>query len=151
MPFYFINMEIAEIKVSYQLPSNLRAKVKDCNSIYQLALKAWSNETIEMQEEVKVLMLNRANEVIGIYELSKGGISGTVIDIKLILSVALKCLASSVVVIHNHPSGNMTPSRQDISITEKIKVACNYFDITLLDHLIISRYNYYSFANEGRL
>lgn len=144
-------MEIAEIKVSYNLPDNSRAKIKDSGSIYQLALKAWNKDTIEMQEEVKVLMLNRANEVIGIYELSKGGISGTVIDLKLLLSVALKCLASGIVVIHNHPSGSMIPSRQDISITEKIKIACNYLDITLLDHLIISKNDYYSFANQGRL
>ena len=104
-----------------------------------------------MQEEMKAILLNRANEVLGIYELSKGGISGTVLDIKLLLSVALKCLASGIALIHNHPSGNLVPSNAGLSITKRIKIACTTVDITLLDHLIISKEDYYSFADNGRI
>ncbi len=144
-------MKVAEIKVSYNLPNNNRVKIQDSNTLYKIALQYWNIDTMEMQEEIKVLLLNRANEVLGIYELSKGGISGTVLDIKLLLSVTLKCLASGIALIHNHPSGNLKPSKADIQITKKVKKACKYVDIVLLDHLIISKNDYYSFADNGLL
>lgn len=87
----------------------------------------------------------------GIYTLSKGGISGTMVDVKLLLSVALKCVASHIVVVHNHPSGNLTPSRADVDITTKLKKATKQVDILLLDHLIITKDGYYSFADHGKL
>jgi DNA repair protein RadC len=104
-----------------------------------------------MLEEVKILLLNKANKVLGIYDLSKGGISSSIIDIKIVLSIALKTLTSGIIIVHNHPSGNLNPSKADIDTTEKLKSACNLMDITVLDHLIISRNNYYSFADDGLL
>lgn len=144
-------MKVREIKVSYNLPNTWKPKVHSSQELYEIVLSKWNTDTIEMQEEVKVILLNRNNVVIGIYELSKGGIAGTVLDIKLVLSVALKCLASSIAIIHNHPSRNLTPSKADYTITSKIKDACNYLDIALLDHLIISKENYYSFADNDKL
>lgn len=144
-------MEIAEIKVSYTPQNTKRIKLTNSDAIYSLVLKHWNTNTIELQEEMKVVLLDRANQLIGIYELSKGGIAGTVVDIKLLLSVALKCIASSIIMCHNHPSGNLKPSQADISITEKIKKACKQVDIVLLDHLIISKNDYYSFADNGLL
>ena len=114
-------------------------------------MKYWSLDIIEYQEEVKVILLNRANVVLGIYELSKGGISGTVVDVRIILGVALKCNASSIVLVHNHPSGNLKPSEPDKDITSKVKEACRILEVPLLDHLIISRYGYFSFADSGIL
>lgn len=144
-------MKVNEIKVSYSLPKIKKIKVNSSIELYQVALNHWSQDTIEMQEEMKVILLNRNNVVIGIYELSKGGISGTLVDVRLLLSVSLKCLASSIALVHNHPSGNLKASQQDYNITNKIKTACKYLDITLLDHLIITKEAYSSFADEGKL
>ena len=108
-------------------------------------------EDLEMQEEFKVLLLNRANRVTGLYQLSKGGICGTVADPRLVLAVALKSLSVGLVLAHNHPSGNLTPSIADRELTTKMKVAASYHDITILDHLVISNDSYYSFAENGLL
>ena len=83
--------------------------------------------------------------------ISSGGISGTVIDVRLLLKPALDLLASGIILVHNHPSGNLQPSHQDIEITHKIKNAAQYFDIQVIDHLIITETQYKSFADEGIL
>lgn len=144
-------MKLAEIKVSYSSTKALRHKVMHSKAIYNVILPAWNSGTIEYIEEAKVLMLNRANEILGLYELSKGGISGTVVDIRIILGVALKCNASSLALIHNHPSGNLQPSEADKGITTKLRDACKLLDLVLLDHLIVSKDGYYSFADNGTL
>ena len=100
-------------------------------------------------EEFWVICLNRSNMVSSKFMLSKGGVSGTIADVKLIFKNALEHTASSIIVCHNHPSGNLEPSVQDRAITEKIKAAGKIMDIGLLDHLIISDNNYYSFADNG--
>lgn len=100
-------------------------------------------------EEFWLLMLNRANRVIGRYKVSQGGLSGTVIDTRIILKKALDKLASSIIVCHNHPSGNNQPSDADVKITEKLKKAAHMFEIKLLDHVIIADKSYFSFADEG--
>lgn len=144
-------MKVSEIKVSYSNRNNIKVKVTNSKIIYNLIMKHWNLDIIEYQEEVKIILLNRANIVLGIYELSKGGISGTVVDIRIILGVALKCNASSIIMVHNHPSGKLTPSDNDKSITKRLKEACSILDISLLDHLIITKEGYYSFTNEGIL
>ena len=98
------------------------------------------------------MYLNRANKPIGVIPLFRGGLTGTVVDVKLIISIALKSLTSSIVVSHNHPSGNRLPSREDSLMTERLKDACKLLDLTLLDHLIVTPDgNYLSFADEGML
>lgn len=144
-------MQVSEIKVSYTNSNPDKIKVTNSQIIYKVIIENWSLGIIEFQEEVKVILLNRANIVLGIYEMSKGGITGTVIDIRIILSVALKCNASNIVLVHNHPSGNLTPSEQDKMITRKLKNACDILDIILLDHLIITKEGYYSFSDKGLL
>lgn len=144
-------MQLAEIKVSYINQSTQRLKVLHSKAIYEAILPLWNSETIEYIEESKIILLNRANEILGVYELSKGGISGTVVDIRIILGVALKCNASAIVLIHNHPSGNLQPSEPDKGITTKLRDACKLLDLVLLDHLIISKEGYYSFADNGIL
>ena len=104
-----------------------------------------------MQEEFKVLLLNQSNKVMGIYHAAAGGITGTVADPRLILAAALKSLAISIILCHNHPSGNVKPSRQDEELTLKIKEAAKYHDIQVLDHPVITNDEYYSFADEGLL
>ena len=100
-------------------------------------------------EEFWLLMLNRANRVLGKYKVSQGGLSGTVIDTRIILKKALDNLASSIIVCHNHPSGNRQPSDADVKITEKLKKAAEMLEIKLLDHVIIADKSYFSFADEG--
>jgi DNA repair protein RadC len=97
------------------------------------------------------LILNRANQVVKEEYLSKGGISGTVVDVRLICKAAIENNASAVVIAHNHPSGQLTASEQDKSITKKLKEALKTFEIALLDHLIIGDQKYYSFADDGIL
>ena len=104
-----------------------------------------------MLEEVKVIFLNRNNIVIGVYNLAKGGISACTVDIRIILAVALKSLSTSIILVHNHPSGNLQPSQSDKEITKNLKEACKMVQIALIDHLIITKENYYSFADEGLL
>jgi len=102
-------------------------------------------------EEFWILLLNRSNEVIAKKEISKGGVSGTVVDAKLVFNEALKQLASSIILCHNHPSGNLKPSQADIDLTRKIKAAGKTLDISVLDHLIVSEKGFYSFADEGMM
>jgi DNA repair protein RadC len=102
-------------------------------------------------EEFWVLYLNRANKVIEKFALSRGGVSGTVADSKIIYKRALEILASSVILVHNHPSGNLKPSQQDITLTKQLKEAGKLLDINVLDHVIISEQGYYSFADEGAM
>jgi len=144
-------MQLAEIKVSYTNQQAQRQKVLHSKAIYDAILPVWNSGAIEYIEEAKIILLNRANEILGVYELSKGGISGTIVDIRIILGVALKCNASAIVLLHNHPSGNLQPSEPDRVITTKLRDACKLLDLLLLDHLIISKNGYYSFADNGTL
>ena len=102
-------------------------------------------------EEFWVIYLNNAKRVISKRRISIGGVSATVADPKIILQQALEYLASALILVHNHPSGTLSPSRQDDSLTEKIRQGAKFLDIDVVDHLIISENGYYSYAGEGRL
>ncbi len=102
-------------------------------------------------EEFWVLFMNRSNKVIDNVRISQGGISGTVIDVRLILKNALDRLATSIILCHNHPSGNLKPSDADIKITTKISEASRSMDIQLLDHIIVADNSYFSFSDEGMI
>jgi DNA repair protein RadC len=102
-------------------------------------------------EEFWVLYLNNANKVIAKNQLSKGGMTGTVVDVRIIFKSALESGAVGILLCHNHPSGNLKPSEADIQITKKVKTAGKSLDINVLDHLIITQNGYYSFADEGIL
>jgi DNA repair protein RadC len=143
--------KISEIKVTYSSNNIDKPTVKSSLDSYKVLHTHWDMDTIELHEEFKVLLLNRANQALGVHHLSKGGVSGTVVDAKLIFSVALKCNASSIILAHNHPSCNKKPSQADIDITNKIKEGCRCLDMTLLDHLILIKDSYFSFADEGLL
>jgi len=102
-------------------------------------------------EEFWLLILNRANQVIKEEFISKGGITGTIVDVRLICKSAIENNASGIIIAHNHPSGQIIPSKQDKEITIKLKSALILFDVSLLDHLIIGDLNYFSFADENLL
>lgn len=143
--------KVAEIKVSYKTNNNNKIKITSSKMAFDILLASWNTDTIELQEEFKVLLLNRSNEVIGIYPLSKGGITGTVVDQRLIFAVVLQCNATGIILCHNHPSGNLKPSNSDITLTRRIKKCADLLEITLIDHLIISKKGFYSFSNEEKL
>lgn len=142
---------ISEIELKYSpiILKQERVKIANSQSAFEAFLSSWDLDTIELYEEFKVLLLNRANEVLGIHSLSKGGIAGTVVDLKLLFAVVLKSAASSIILAHNHPSGNLKPSVADKSLHTKIMKAAEYLDITVLDNLIISKNGYYSFVDEN--
>ena len=102
-------------------------------------------------EVFAIIFLNRANKIKHFEIISRGGITGTVADPRIILKKALEAEATSIVLSHNHPSGNLRPSRADEEITHKIKQAAEYFDIKVLDHIIVSEEGYFSFADEGMI
>jgi len=144
---------VSEIELIYKtkVKSSERPQIKSSRDAYKLVLSTWDHNKIEFFEQFKVLLLNQAHKALGIYEISSGGIAGTVVDIRLIFSSALKANATSLMMIHNHPSGNLTASEADKQITRKVKEAGRLLDITLLDSLIITTESYYSFADEGAL
>lgn len=142
-------MEVAEISVSYSTNKADKIKLINCRDTFDFILANWNLDIIEFQEECKIILVNRANFVLGIFELSKGGISGTVVDIRIILSIALKCNASGIILVHNHPSGNMTASEADKKITRKLYNACELLDLVLIDHFIICKNDFFSFKQDG--
>lgn len=146
-------MEVAEIQLVYstRMIASERPTVTSSNDAYNIFRKYWNRHTIELVEEAKLLLLNRANRVLGIYHLSSGGCNCTVIDPKLVFAVSLKAAASGIILAHNHPSQNLRPSQRDLQITQKLKAGATLLDIELLDHLIIAKEGYYSFRDEGLL
>jgi len=123
-------------------------QIKCSRDVYDLVQPILSDL---LHEEFWVLFLNRSNKVINRLRMSQGGISGTVTDVRIIMKKAIENLASGIIVCHNHPSGNLNPSESDTRITQKIKEAGSLMDIQLLDHIIISDKNYYSFADNGQI
>ncbi|PWT72350.1 MAG: DNA repair protein [Bacteroidetes bacterium] len=148
-----IASQVAEVELIFKtrVKSSERIAIRDSKDCYQVFKEIWDKGKISLVEEFKVLFLNRANKIVGFLEVSSGGITGTVADPRIILVTALKILAVNIVLAHNHPSGNLKPSRADEELTRKIKGACGYFDIMLLDHIILTDESYFSFADEGIL
>lgn len=133
-----------EIQVSYQTDNIEKQTIINSNTAFKIFLDFWNISTIELLEEFNVMYLNQANKVLGLYNLSKGGINQCTVDIRHIYSIALKVNASAIIVAHNHPSGNLNPSAEDRKITSQIAAAGEILNIKLLDHLIITKHDYYS-------
>lgn len=142
-------------EISVKLKKNVKLKElpqikssKDCEKVLR---PYFDKNTFYIQEEFIVVFLNNSNRVVGHQRISKGGISATVVDTRVIFSTAIKCFASAIIISHNHPSGNLNPSRADIELTKKIKKIGEIMDIKLLDHIIITDEEYLSFADDGLL
>ncbi len=146
-------LNISEIKIKYnpKIPALLRPKITHSRQAYDQVMPFFNLDLINIKEEAVVLFLNRGNRVIGAYKISSGGMTGTMVDIRLILAIALKGLAIGVILAHSHPSGELKPSKADEELTQKFKEAASFMDIKLLDHLIVSADWYYSFEDEGLL
>ena len=146
--------KVNEISISYS--GNLRLKdwpkITCSNDAVNLLYENWEKGTIGLHESFKILLLNNSNKVKGIYTLSSGGITGTLVDVRMLFAVLLKSLSTAVILAHNHPSGNTNPSEADKQLTQKISKGGEYMDIKILDHLILTPDGpFFSFADEGLL
>jgi DNA repair protein RadC len=143
--------KVSEVKLTYETHSTNKRKLKVNSSakIYELMLNSW--EQIEYRESFKILLLNISKQALGINTISMGGLSDTPVDVRMILQGALLANAVGIVACHNHPSGNIQPSFADDVITLKIMRAAKVMDIELIDHLIITKNGYYSYADNDRL
>jgi len=144
---------ISQIELSYKVGKALIEfpKITCSQDCVDALRESWDAGKIEFVEQFKVVLLNRANRILGIYELSTGGVSGTVADPKLVFSAALLACASGIILSHNHPSGSLSPSAADIQATKKMKEAGKLLDIEVLDHVILTAEGYYSFADNGEI
>lgn len=147
----FTGSKVAEVELVYRskVKASQRPQVKTSLDAYMILSELWDEGTMDLQESFKVLMLNRGNKVLCLYNASSGGITGTVADPRLIFTAALKASAVSIILAHNHPSGLLVPSRADEELTMKFKGAGQLLDIKVVDHLILTAESYYSFADEG--
>jgi len=142
---------IAENQISYsaKVAKKFRIKINKSEDAYLSLLNSWNKDLIELQEELKILLLNNANEVLGIQNLSKGSTNGVNVDLKLLFAVSLKACATGIIIAHNHPTGNLQPSESDKTLTQKIKESGKLLDIKLLDHLIVTKESFFSLADNG--
>lgn len=145
--------QVAEIQLSYKstVKPSQRPRISGSRDAYNVLLENWDSTKVEFVEQFKVLLLNRANKVLGIFEVSTGCSTGTVADPKLIFAAAIKANACGIILAHNHPSGNLQPSQADIELTRKMKEGGKLLEIQVLDHVIVTTEGYYSFADEGLL
>ena len=145
--------EVAEIQLSYKskVKASMRPKITGSKDAHNVLRQYWDTDKLELVEQFKVMLLNRANQVIGLLDLSTGSTTGTIADPRLIFCTALKGNACGIIVAHNHPSGNLSASQADIALTNKLKEAGKFLEIQLLDHIIITADSYTSFADEGLL
>ena len=145
--------QFAEVELVYKNPvkASERFRIASSNEAYTILLKSWDENKIGFVEQFKIILLDRASKVLGIYEVCQGGTCGVVVDVKLIFAAALKACAHGIILTHNHPSGNLTASEADKLMTRKIKKAGELLEIPVLDHIIVTSEGYYSFADDGEM
>ncbi len=143
-------LRVSEIEISYHpvIRPSERITITCSADADKLFRRIWG-QPIELRESFYALFLNRANKVLGYYLISVGGITGTVVDPRVVFQAALKASATSILLAHNHPSGNAAPSDADLELTRKLKDAGKILEITVLDHIILLTEGYTSMADEG--
>ncbi|MFB9055072.1 RadC family protein [Formosa undariae] len=145
-------LDVQEIEISYKnnVPKADRYIITCSQDAYAVFLKAF-HEKVEYKELFYIMMLNNSNEVLGITKISEAGITGTLVDTRIVFQTALKAHATALILAHNHPSGKLEPSQADKNLTSKLKTAGEYLDIKVLDHLIITKEGHLSFADDNLL
>jgi DNA repair protein RadC len=141
---------ISEVQISYKPSREVFSDIiinrsTQASEIFQ---QIWSSD-LEYKEEMNIILMNRANKILGYNRVSTGGTTGTVVDLKVLFQLILKTNTQAFVIAHNHPSGNLKPSVQDLKLTEKVKEISRLLDVSFLDHMILSEGSYYSMADEG--
>ena len=146
------NIIVSEFSTEYKLKA-VRNESFDLNKVLtspnhsELILRSLYEDSITIYESFFVLFLDNSLRIKGFMKVSHGGLTQTSVDTRIIFNAALNCLATGIIISHNHPSGRLEPSKADINITERIKKGCEILDITLIDHIIITEADYYSFAD----
>ncbi len=143
-------MKIEEVKLTYKnkVKASDRLKIACAEDAYKVFLQSWDQGQIELLEECKAVFLDRRLRVMSIASISKGGMNGTVVDLRLVFAMALKRRADSLILAHNHPSGSLTPSQADIGLTKQFYEAGRILQIELKDHLIITSEGFYSMMSD---
>ena len=142
---------VGEVELTYKSTSKTRSKIYSSEDAYKVLLPTYKEGTICYKEYFKVLFLNQSSQILGYTLISEGGITETCADVRVILQAALLTNSVTIILAHNHPSGSMKPSRQDMEITKQVKDAAQLMRIKVLDHIILTDTGYYSFADEGQL
>lgn len=147
-------IELREVQLSYKVKSDInnQPELRSSDQAYQLLIReCYDPETIEYRESIKLIFLNTKKRVLGIMNLTDGGIASAIADIRVIMQAAILSCSCGIIISHNHPSKNVKPSREDDSLTYKLKKACEVMEIELCDHIIVTTDNYYSYSDEGKL
>ena len=139
----------AEVELSYKrnYSNEQRPTIKDSKEAFRIFYNLWDENKLELLEQAKILLLDRSLRVLGVSDISTGGVTGTVVDPKIVFVTALKANATAIVLAHNHPSGSLKPSRFDRLLTDRVTEIGKLLEIELADHLIISNEGYYSFSD----
>jgi DNA repair protein RadC len=145
--------QVSEVELVYKskVKASERKKISSSKDAYEVLMSGWDENLMDFIEQFKIILLNRASGVLGVYEVSKGGMSFVSVDVKLIFIAALKAGASSLILAHNHPSCQLKASEADKELTRRLEQAGLILDIKVLDHVIITSEGYYSFADGGLL
>lgn len=146
-----MDFKVGEVELTYKSTTGSRSKILHSSDAYQILYSTFKEGTIDYKEYFKVLFLNQANQVLGYTKISEGGLTTTDVDVRIILQAALLTNSVALILAHNHPSGNLRPSQEDIKLTQKVKVAAELMRITVVDHIILTSDGYCSFADEGIL
>ncbi len=146
-------LKVTEVSLAYRnkTKASERLSIRSSKEAYDILMSSWDQDLIELQEQFRVLLLDRKSSCLAVSTVASGGISSCIVDLKLVFATAIKACASSIVLAHNHPSGNRTPSNEDKSLTRKFVEAGKILDVHILDHIIVTKDGYTSFADEGEL
>ncbi len=135
---------VAEIEISYKPTQIEMPVIRSAEDIHELVSNFFKEDTVNLIEQFVVCYLNRKGKLLGVYQHSKGGITETTVDVRIIFAIALKIVATGIILAHNHPSGNLKHSHQDILLTQRIETIAELFDITLIDHIVVNGENQFS-------
>ena len=151
MKTYKSNMP--ELSIKYKSSGLKKVQIKSSNDAFIVLKEMYDADTLEYSESTIIIFLNQANNTIGWTRHTSGGMASTVVDVKIVLAEALLCGAAAIMFSHNHPSGQLFASSEDIKMTNKLSEACRTIDIRFLDHIIVAGdlSGYYSFADEGKI
>ena len=142
---------VTEVELVYRNKQRAsdRRQIISSKDAHELLIMSWDMNKIELLEQFKIILLDRRNSCLGISNVSAGGITSCVVDPKIVYSIALRARATEIILAHNHPSGNLNPSNADIDLTKKLKEGGKFLEINVLDHLILTKENYFSFGDNG--
>lgn len=141
--------EISEIELVYRRKGKDKVQITQSQTAYELFKQSWDNNKMDLVEHFKIMLLRRNNACIGISHIATGGVASCIADPKIVFMTALRANASTIILAHNHPSGNLTPSQDDLNLTSQMVAAARLLDMKVVDHLILTSEGYLSFADDG--